>query len=99
MSTIHLLEVGPDDTPEGVAKLARRFAMTGGVEIALRRELSGPDLTKITDRFLPQLEEFPPGSAKRRSNHAFRILKLVSEHELADAELQKKLAEVLRGNF
>jgi len=77
---IHLLEVDPSLTPAALNKLARRFAMTGGVELTLRPGLSADDLRSLVDIYLPQIEKFHGRNSEIRSSHAYRILTMVKEH-------------------
>ncbi len=76
--SITVLEVGPEHTLPALKKLVRRYAMTGGVEIALRQDLVGHELDILVDRFLPELEKERGQGARFFACTAYRVLALVS---------------------
>lgn len=92
---IHLLVVSPNQTPEQIAKLARRYAMTGGYEVALADNLDDKALEKLIDIYLPFLEQRSKQSMKYRSSNAYRILSLVSKAPEINSESRTRLKDWL----
>jgi len=79
---IHLLEVSADLAPAQLKKLARRYAMTGGFEINLKEDLTEPDLDRLIELYLPELEKYQGTSAERMNSIAASVLRLVQQHSL-----------------
>ena len=98
MATIHLLEVKPDMSLRELKKLSRRYAMTGGYELSLPSDLQLADIEKMQALYLPELSEYPSGSAARRSCNAYRILQLLSEHENCPQSLRGSIEQELEAN-
>ena len=92
---IHLLEVGPELSQAQLRKLSRRYAMTGGYELALKSDLTVPELGELVDKYIPELGAYSPDSALRRSNNAYRILKLVVEYPGTPADLRERVEPLL----
>lgn len=84
---IHLLEVYPELSLKELKKLSRRYAMTGGYELALRPGLNKKDLNVLLSLYSPELKSFQPTTTRFKSSNAFRILQLVKKHPCADTEL------------
>ncbi|MCB0328206.1 MAG: hypothetical protein KDD70_01045 [Bdellovibrionales bacterium] len=84
---IHLLVVQPEASVSEVEKLARRYAMTGGFEVALPESLSSSERFQLRAVWEPRLEKYPAGSAARCSSLAGRILGALEAHERGEIEL------------
>ena len=95
---IHLLEVSPKLTVKELKKLARRYAMTGGYELALAKNLTVSDLRSLFSIYQEELLAYSDNNTERRSSNAYRILKLVSESDLIDTNLRDQIDRVLRSN-
>jgi hypothetical protein len=92
---IHILEVSPAMTPAALRKLARKYAMTGGVEIVLQQNLGLADMERLFEIHAPEVERYPRGTALRRSNNGARILMLVREESAASPELRSRIEALL----
>ena len=92
---IHLLEVTSDMTPPQLKKLSRRYAMTGGYEIALKGNQSQSDLEKLVEIYGPELANYSRSDARFRTNNAYRILYLIYNVDCASSELKDKISIIL----
>ncbi|MCB9030268.1 MAG: hypothetical protein H6619_04390 [Deltaproteobacteria bacterium] len=95
---IHLISVGPDLTPKEVSKLARKYAMTGGVEFGLNQELSALDLENLAQLWMKELSELDLDLHRKKTSNAGRILDLISESVLCPAELRFRIRGLLEKN-
>lgn len=93
---IHLIEVTAETTPEGLKKLSRKKAMTGGFELQLARHLSGEQLRELVERFSGVLAEYRMGTSEFRSSNAYRVLAQAIGHPEASAELRFFISEQLQ---
>lgn len=80
LGKIHLLELVPGQSAAEARKLQRRYAMTGGVEISLKSDLTAKDLKEIAQVYLSEIQKFVPGTSEYRSNLAARALTLLLNH-------------------
>jgi len=92
---IHILEVSPKHSVSEVTKLTRRYAMTGGVELALPREVSVEELSDLANIWIPELENMPGSVGEKRTTNAYRILELVKESPLATRETRGVINNIL----
>lgn len=92
---IHILEVSPRHSVSEVTKLTRRYAMTGGVELALPREVSVEELSDLANIWIPELENMPGSVGEKRTTNAYRILELVKESPLATSETRTVINNIL----
>lgn len=92
---IHLLEIDAQSRPAEVRKFMRRYAMTGGVELALRQGLKQEDLHTIAEVFAGDLGLGGEFKAAWRTGSSYRILKLVRAHPAAPDALLLTLEDLL----
>ena len=92
---IHLIEVDSSSTPVGLKRAIRRAAMTGGVELALKEELSTDQLDHLIQRFITVLETDLSAGAFRRASGAYRVLSLVLNHLKVSERQRKRILQVL----
>lgn len=92
---IHLLEIGPELDLKKIKKLARRYAMTGGYEVALRDGLSADELLQLIDLHLPEALQLDPNDLRFQASNAYRVLKLVRAHPDLSSEAASRLDEQL----
>ena len=78
-SEIHLLLVGPDTEPKALKKQARKYAMTGGYELALQEGLSDADLVEVFQLYVTELEQYPEELAP--TSNPYRVIRLVLQSE------------------
>lgn len=93
---IHLLTINPELTVKEVQKLSRRYAMTGGYELALEENLTAADLKCLFERYLPVLQEYDPQSSRYFSSNAYRILSLVHRHSELPEEIRNMLESLVK---
>lgn len=93
---IHLLEVGPEIEPGQLKKLSRRLAMTGGYEITLRQDLEVNDLRELIDLHLPELAQYPSGTAEYCSNNSYRILELLLDCPELSVQERERVREYVQ---
>ncbi len=93
---IHLLEVGPEIAPGQLKKLSRRLAMTGGYEITLRKDLELNDLRELIDLHLPELSQYPSGTAEYCSNNSYRILELLLDCPELSVQERERVREYVQ---
>ncbi len=92
---IHLLEVHPGLSVAEVAKLARRYAMTGGYELALDSKLSAPGLVELAQIWQTELVNMAGTNAEKRTSNAYRILCLIKNDVRADEATIQELSRIL----
>jgi hypothetical protein len=97
---IHLLEVSPTISPQQLKKLSRKYAMTGGFELALKQDLSATELELMSKIYIQELLENKKNSpqysdSKCKSSNAFRILKLIIDHVNVSEESKLDIAKAL----
>ncbi len=90
---IHELSIDGESDPKNVAKLARKFAMTGGVRFSLSAELAASDLEVLVARFLPEALALDPKSKTFETSHAYRILELIAQSHDCPPALQKRISQ------
>jgi len=93
---IHLLEVGPELTVKDLNKLSRRYAMTGGYELALISNLKVEELIKLIEQHLPLLKNYQQFTSAYFGSNSYRILALVYSHPRADNSIKARLEGVIR---
>ena len=92
---IHLLEVSPEITVQELKKMARRFAMTGGYELALKNGLSSHELKNLSEIHILDLKNYKKGTSTYRSNNSYRILKLILSHPKTAHDTQEKISSLI----
>jgi hypothetical protein len=92
---IHILEVSPKHSVTEVMKLTRRYAMTGGVEIALPRECSVEELADLANMWIPEFSNMPGMPHEKRTSNAYRILELVKESPAVSSEIKASIETLL----
>ncbi len=92
---IHLLEVGPELDLKSLKKLSRKYAMTGGYELALRQDLTPEQALELYELHLKALSDYSTESSTYFTNNSYRILILLSTAELLPEELCTKLIQLL----
>ncbi|MDZ4787057.1 MAG: hypothetical protein SGJ02_13370 [bacterium] len=88
---IHLLEITPEHSPEKVAKQARKFAMTGGYEVALKTDLKDSDYFKIFEIWSSELRNLQSKSSEMLSSNAWRILDLLGKSAFVPQKLKQQV--------
>lgn len=87
--------VSPEISIKELKKLSRRYAMTGGYEVALKPDLSERDLERLVEMHVPELAAYNKNSSRYRTNNSYRILSLINESPAAGEKLRERLASVL----
>ena len=92
-SKIHLLEVAPPLDLQVLSKLARRYAMTGGYELALAPNLSVEELNQLAEQCFGLCDSYPPELLP--SSNPGRILSLLFREPKLSQSNQLKIQECL----
>ncbi len=92
---IHILEVSPRHSVAEIMKLTRRFAMTGGVELALPREVSIEELANLANLWIPELSSQPGSAHEHRTSNAYRILELIKESPTTSEDTRQAIQSLI----
>lgn len=92
---IHILEVSPKHSVAEVMKLTRRFAMTGGVELALPREASVEELAELANLWIPELTGVPGNNHEKRTSNAYRILELIKDSPITAEDTRASINSII----
>lgn len=92
---IHLLEINLALSAKEVSKLARRYAMTGGYEIALAQELSDDELSRIASLWKDELKGMNVPVNEMRTSNAYRILSLIRDDIRTPQVTRQELSQIL----
>ncbi|RME58378.1 MAG: hypothetical protein D6780_06840 [Candidatus Dadabacteria bacterium] len=93
---VKTLIVSPETEPAKLLRLARRYAMTGGVELSLRENLSKEELRQMFNIYKPLIEKMPKSPPSHFKNSIpFKILKLIVENPNSEDSLKAQIANLL----
>lgn len=88
---IHLLTVTPSMSAAELRKLARRYAMTGGYELALPETLEESEVNQLIERYREDMKRYVSEPVKLRTCNAYRVLRMLYDHPQVSAEKKGEL--------